>query len=76
MEEWAFRKEKGALILRNAVAGGEEVLRVEKGGEVRFSERGMVLNEVQVGEVLLVLVSLRVEREEQRTNWLWELLAW
>lgn len=76
MEEWAVRKEKGALVLRIAVSGGEEVLRVEKGGELAFSSRGIGLNEMQVGEVLLVLVGLRTEREEDKKSLLWEILAW
>lgn len=75
-EEWAFGKEDGCLILRDAVSHGTEVLRVEDGKEIRLGQRGMTLGEAMVGEIMLVLATIGVEREESKWFWLFELLSW
>lgn len=85
-EEWMFVKggavedsslvgKGGRLVLMDAVSNGREVLRVEEGGEIKFGERGMALHEAMVGEIMLVLASISIEREDSKWSWLWELLT-
>jgi hypothetical protein len=35
-----------------------------------------VLTEEMVGEIVLILVSVRVNGEDEKEGWLWELLCW
>lgn len=77
--EWAFFEDTGfgsGMVLRDAVANGREVLRVEGGGEVKFGEGAASLTEEMVGEIMLIWVSVRVNGEDEREGWLWELLCW
>jgi hypothetical protein len=77
--EWAFFEDTGfgaGTVLRDAVSNGKDVLRAESGGEVKFGEAAAVLTEEMVGEIMLILVSVRVNGEDERTWWLWELLSW
>ncbi|KAM0720643.1 hypothetical protein Q7P37_004780 [Cladosporium fusiforme] len=77
-EQWMFVKGggvEGRLVLKDAVSTGEEVLRVEDSGEIRFSQKGMGLSESMVGEIMLVLATISIEREESRWSWLLDLLT-
>lgn len=76
--EWAFFEDTGSgsgMVLRDAVADGRGVLRVHENGDIKF-DVGMGLREEMVGEVMLVMVSLRINSEEQQTFWWMELLSW
>lgn len=77
--EWAFSEDTGfgsGMVLRDAVADGREVLRVQENGDIKLGDVGMGLREEMIGEVMLVMVSLRVNLEEQQTSWWMELLSW
>lgn len=64
------------MVLRDAVANGKDVLRVDGGGEVNFGEPAAVLTEEMVGEVMLILIGLRVNGEDEKEGWLEGLLCW
>ena len=77
--EWAFFGDTGfgeGVVLRDAVANGKDVLRVEGGGEVNFGAAAAVLTEEMIGEIMLILVGLRVNGEDEKEGWLEELLRW
>lgn len=77
--EWAFFEDTGfgpGMVLRDAVSNGRDVLRVDSGGEVKFEDAAAALTEEMVGEIMLILVSLRVNSEDEKQSWLWELLCW
>lgn len=75
MEDSSLVGKGGRLVLMDAVSNGREVLRVEAGGEIKFGERGMALSESMVGEIILVMASISIEREESKWSWLWELFT-
>ena len=60
----------------DAVANGNEIMRVEGGGDIKFTEAAMSLTEDMVGEIILVLASLRVNDDDVKQSWLWELICW
>ena len=64
------------MVLRDAVANGKDILRVESGCEVKFGDAAAVLTDDMIGEILLILVNLRVNSEDEKQGWLWELLCW
>jgi hypothetical protein len=77
--EWAFFEDTGfgsGMVLRDAVAGGRDVLRVESGREIKFGDGAASLTEEMVGEIMLILVSVRINGDDERQGWLWELLCW
>lgn len=77
--EWAFFEDTGfgsGMVLRDAVADGREVWRVHENGNIKFGDAGMELREEMVGEVMLIMLSLRVNSEDQQTSWWMELLSW
>lgn len=85
-EEWAFVKGGGAedlqfvkeghLVLKDAVCNGAEVLRLHDSGDIVFTDKAMGLSEPMVGEIMLVLASISIEREDSKWAWVWELLTW
>lgn len=64
------------MVLRDAVSNGRDVLRVDGGGEVKFGDAAAALTEEMVGEIMLILVSVRFNSEDEKQSWLWELLCW
>lgn len=76
-EEWAFFESAGfggGMVLRDAVANGNDIMRVEGGGDIKFTDAGMSLTEDMVGEIMLVLASRRVNDDDVKRSWLEELL--
>ena len=79
VRQWAFFEDTGfgpGMVLRDAVANGKDILRVESGCEVKFGDAAAVLTDDMIGEILLILVNLRVNSEDEKQGWLWELLCW
>lgn len=66
MENSSLVGKGGRLVLMDAVSNGREVLRVEEGGEIAFGERGIALSEAMVGEIVLVLDSISIERKDSK----------
>lgn len=56
------------IVLRDAVADGKDVLRVERGGELKFADTAANLTEEMVGEIMLILVSVRVNDEDGKES--------
>lgn len=78
-EEWAFFEETvfgENMVLRDAVANGREILRVGRDGEIKFADTAASLTEDMIGEVLLILVNLRLNGNDEKQGWVWELLCW
>lgn len=78
-EEWAFFGETvfgENMVLRDAIANGAEILRVGSDGEIKFSDAAASLTEDMVGEVMLTLVNLRLNGDDEKQGWLWDLLCW
>ena len=77
--EWAFFEDTGfgpGMVLRDAVSHGKDILRVDSDGEIRFGDAAATLTEDMVGEIILIMVSVRVNSEDDKQSWLWELLCW
>lgn len=64
------------MVLRDAVANGNDIMRVEGGGDIKFTDAGMSLTEDMVEEIMLVLASRRVNNDDVKQSWLEELLCW
>lgn len=78
-EEWAFFEDpgfSGRMVLRDAIVGGKEVMRVESGELLKLVQSGTNLSEEKIGEIILVLISLRFDWEESKRAWYLELLCW
>lgn len=78
-EEWGFFEDSGfgaGMVLRDAISNGTEMLRVETGGEVKFGDAAVVLTEDMVGEIMLILVNLRLNNDDEKQSWLEELFCW
>ena len=77
--EWAFFEDTGFgpwMVLRDAVSNGRDILRVDSDGVIKFGDAAAALTEEMVGEIMLILASVRVNSEDEKQSWLWELLCW
>lgn len=59
------------MVLRDAIAHGNG-----SDGDIKFADAAASVTEDMVGEAILILVYLRLNGDDEKQVWLWELLCW